>query len=304
MSDRTTWLEDRRQSIGGSDAAAIVGLTDYSSPYSVWADKTGRLPLDRPDNEAMREGRDLEQYVAERWMEATGKRCRRRTQTLRNPAYPFAHANVDRWVVGENAGLECKTVKPYDTQLYQEGKYPDRFYVQCVHYMAVTGADRWYLAVLVFGTGFFTYTIERDEAEINALMDAEADFWRYVTEDSPPPTDGTAATSDALKAICADSKDGSSVDLFGLSSVFDTYFQAKASIRELEQIVTAAENEIKAVMGETEAGTSDRASVIWKPQTRRTFDAKRFAVEHPEIDLSGYYKTSTTRVFKIKKEAK
>ena len=60
------WLEHRRRSVGGSDAAAIVGLNGWASPYSVWAEKTGRLPP-KEDNEAMRQGRDLEGYVASRW---------------------------------------------------------------------------------------------------------------------------------------------------------------------------------------------------------------------------------------------
>lgn len=60
---REDWLEQRRHTIGGSDAAGIIGLSKWSSPVSVWADKTGRLP-DKPDTEAMRLGRDLEGYVA------------------------------------------------------------------------------------------------------------------------------------------------------------------------------------------------------------------------------------------------
>ena len=73
---RGTWLEARRGSLGGSDAAAVLGLNPYASPYSVWAEKTGRVP-DKPDNEAMRLGRDLEDYVAARWQEETGKKTRR-----------------------------------------------------------------------------------------------------------------------------------------------------------------------------------------------------------------------------------
>lgn len=297
--DRAAWLAERRKSIGGSDAAAIVGLSDYASPYSVWADKTGRLP-EQADNEAMREGRDLEQYVADRWMEATGKRCRRRTQMLRNPAYPWAHANIDRWVLGERAGLECKTVKPYDAQSYQEGRYPDRFYVQCMHYLAVTGADRWYLAVLVFGTGFYTFTIERDEAEIQALMESERSFWAYVESDTPPPADGTQATTDTLQTIYRDGGQEDAVDLFGLDATFDLYFQAKAQCRELKETIRAAENEIKAVLGEAQAGLCDRASVTWKAQTRRTFDLAAFQEDFPQIDLSGYVQESSHRIFRVK----
>ena len=106
--EREAWLHRRKSSIGGSDASSIIGLNAYSSPYSVWAAKTSRLP-GKEDNEAMRLGRDLEDYVASRFREETGKRVRREKAMLYNPAYPFAHADIDRWIIGENAGLECKT---------------------------------------------------------------------------------------------------------------------------------------------------------------------------------------------------
>ena len=62
---REEWLEQRRKSIGGSDAAAIVGLSKWASPFSIWAEKTGKTPP-KEDNEAMRIGHDLEDYVARR----------------------------------------------------------------------------------------------------------------------------------------------------------------------------------------------------------------------------------------------
>ena len=76
-----------------------------------------------------------------------------------------------------------------------------QYYAQCVHYLAVTGADRWYLAVLAYGRGFFTFVLERDQAEIDALMAAEADFWKLVEQDTPPDADGSEATSAALREI-------------------------------------------------------------------------------------------------------
>ena len=58
---REEWLERRRKTIGGSDAAGIVGLSKWASPFSVWADKTGRA-AEKADTEAMRQGRDMEDY--------------------------------------------------------------------------------------------------------------------------------------------------------------------------------------------------------------------------------------------------
>ena len=120
----------------------------------LWADKTGKLPP-KNDNEAMRQGRDLEAYVAQRFTEKTGKKVHVYSEMLRNPAYPFAHANIDRKVTGERAGLECKTTSIMNLKKFKNGEYPENYYAQCVHYLAVTGFDRWYLAVLILNQGFY-----------------------------------------------------------------------------------------------------------------------------------------------------
>ena len=219
---RPEWLARRRNTIGGSDAAAIVGLSRYGSQYSVFMDKTGRLP-DKPDTEAMRQGRDLEEYVSQRFEEETGKKVRRLQAMLYNPLYPFAHADVDRMVCGEDAGLECKTTSTLDVKQFRGVEFPEKYYAQCVHYMAVTGCERWYLAVLVFGRGFFVYTLERDQAEIDALMAAEQGFWAgYVETDTPPGPDGSDATTEAMQTIYSDSRPEERT-LFGRDMILDEY---------------------------------------------------------------------------------
>ena len=294
---REAWLALRRQSIGGSDAAGIVGLSKWASPYSVWAEKTGRLP-EQPDNEAMRQGRDLEDYVAHRWSEETGRTCRRENKIIYNPQYPWAHANVDRLVVGAKEGLECKTTSTLDLRKFRDVEFPEQYYVQCVHYLAVTGLARWHLAVLVFGRGFYCYTLERDQAEIDALMEAEESFWHLVETDTPPDVDGTDATTAALKTMFAKSY-SNSVDLFGREALLREYCQIKSRQKELGIRLTEIENTIKADMGEADNGICDNFKISWKTQARKTFLAKAFAEEHPELDLSRYYQQTISRPFKI-----
>ena len=299
---REEWLERRKKTVGGSDAAAIVGLSAYASPYSIWADKTGRLP-DKPDTEAMRQGRDLEEYVARRFSEKTGKKVRRNTAMLYNPLYPFAHADVDRMIVGENAGLECKTTSSLDLKQFNGVEFPEKYYVQCVHYMAVTGADRWYLAVLVFGRGFFEYMLERNEAEINALMNAEREFWTHVENDTPPLADGSDATADALSVIYRESQE-QSIELFGRGSVIDEYIGLKAQKKAIEDRIGELENLIKSDMGDAECGSCGNFKVSWKSQERKSFQAKAFAADFPHIDLTPYYSVSVSRPFKITENKK
>lgn len=295
---REEWLAQRRHSIGGSDAAAIIGLNHWASPYTVWADKTGRLP-DKPDTEAMRIGRDLEEYVARRWCEDTGKEARRCNAILYNDDYPFAHADVDRLVVGEDAGLECKTTSTLDVKQFGNTDFPEQYYAQCVHYLAVTGLQKWYLAVLVFGRGFFTFELERDEAEIEALMAAEQSFWVKVQTDTPPTPDGSKPTGEALKTIYAESAADGQRELFGREPMLGEYMSLKRQQAALDERISEIENVIKLDMEDAEKGFVGRYSVSWKTQTRRTFQAKAFVADNPEVDLSKYYQESTSRPFKV-----
>lgn len=295
---REDWLAQRRKTIGGSDAAAIVGLSRYATPYTIFMDKTGRLP-DKPDTEAMRLGRDLEDYVSKRWQEATGKKVRRLQAMLYNPAYPYSHADVDRMVIGETAGLECKTTSTLDIKQFKNVEFPEKYYAQCVHYMAVTGAKRWYLAVLVFGRGFFEFTLERDQAEIDALMAAEAEFWtENVAKDNPPPPDGSQATTDALQVIYAESRDEER-DLFGRETMLDEYMQLKRQKKAIEDRLGEIENSLKEDLQEAERGRCGFYTISWKSQQRSTFQPKAFAQAYPGIDLTPFYKTSSTRPFKV-----
>ena len=294
---REEWLEHRRNSIGGSDASAILGMNAYSSAYTVWADKLGKLP-EKDDNEAMRQGRDLEAYVAQRFTEQTGKKVRRENNILWNPDFPFAHANVDRLVVGEDAGLECKTCSALRMKDFKNGAFPDSYYVQCIHYLAVTGCKKWYLAVLVLNKEFMVCEIERDEDEIKALMKSEADFWECVRSQNPPATDGSSSTSETIKTIFKESN-GGSVNLFGFEADLKSYMTFVSLIKDMEKQRDEVANRIKVHMGEAGNGETDGHKVSWSGYEKKTFDAKRFAADHPSLDLSEYYKNSVVRTFKV-----
>ena len=291
------WLEHRQKSIGGSDASAILGINTYCSPYTVWADKLGKLPP-KEDNEAMRLGRDLEDYVAKRFTEETGKKVRKENNIIINPDYPFAHANVDRMVVGEDAGLECKTTSVMNLKRFKDGEYPENYYCQCVHYLMVTGAKRWYLAVLILGAGFRVFVIERDEEEIAALAKSEEAFWEYVKNNTPPETDGTDSTSETLTTIYPESN-GNTVNLFAYEESLKQYIAIGKQIDELKKLKDEMANNVKAFMGEAGKGESNHFKVSWSSSLRTSFDHKKFASDNPNLDLTKYYKSSNTRTFRV-----
>ena len=231
--------------------------------------------------------------------EATGKRVRRSNALLYNPSYPFAHADIDRTVLGEDAGLECKTTSALNLRQFRNVEFPEQYYVQCVHYLAVTGCQRWYLAVLVFGRGFFTFTLERDQAEIDALMAAEERFWALVEQDTPPALDGLEATGAALQVLYPSSRN-SSVELFGREAMLSEYVALQDQKKELAQRISQIENTIKADMQDAESGRCGAYTVSWKTQTRRLFQPKEFSLAHPEIDLQEFYRDSSSRPFRVR----
>ena len=132
---REEWLKLRKTGIGGSDAGAICGLNPYSSPVKIYQDKT-QEETEEEDNESMRQGRDLEDYVARRFMEETGLKVRRSSQMYRSEEYPFMLANVDRLIVGQDAGLECKTASAFSADKWKDGKIPPHYLVSSIKRLA------------------------------------------------------------------------------------------------------------------------------------------------------------------------
>ena len=281
----------------------MAAVKPYKSPYALWAEKTGKvIPEDISQKEAVRLGTDLEEYVAKRFTEATGKKVRRENYTVFRDDMPYAHANYDRVVIGERAGLEIKTTNALNLKKFKNGEYPANYYVQCCHYLLVSGLDRWYLAVLVLGVEFKVFTIERDEAEIAALKEAEENFWYQVQNDLPPEIDGMDSTIDALnETFPISDPEADAVDLTSCAVDLAIMDECSQQIKALEEKKKAAQGRIKETLGEAEMGFYSTYSVSWKSQKQQTFDRKKWEKDHGEIPEE-YLKTSESRTFRFKKE--
>ena len=295
---REEWKALRKNYIGGSDASAVVGLNQFASQLSLWAEKTGSAP-EFSGNLATEVGTFLEEFVAKKFEDETGKTVRRCNLSLVNDKYPFAIANVDRVVVGEDAGLEIKTTSELNMMRFKDGDYPGNYYCQCVHYLAVTGKARWYLAVLIGNREFKTFVIERDEDEIKALMEAERYFWdNYVKTCTPPPADGHRATTETVGKMYPDDG-GDDVDLTDIAEDFAQRKRLKESRNAIDAQIDEIDNRIKLRMGEASKGTAGLFSASWKVQTRNSFDAEALKADYPEIDLSKYTRSTQSRVFRV-----
>ena len=137
------WLRYRKCGITGTDAGAILGLNPYRSAFQVYHDKISET-IENIDNEAMRQGRDLEDYVAQRFTEATGLKVRRANAIYQSEEHPLLLADFDRLIVGQKAGLECKTVSPFSAESGQMAK--------SLHITWLRSITIWLSAVLTAGT--------------------------------------------------------------------------------------------------------------------------------------------------------
>ena len=160
------WLRYRKCGITGTDAGAILGLNPYHSAFQVYHDKISDT-IENIDNEAMRQGRDLEDYVAQRFSEETGFKVRRANAIYQSEEHPLLLADFDRLIVGQKAGLECKTVSPFSADKWADGKIPAHYLAQVDHYLAVSGFDCWYMAALIFGRELVIHKIVTDKQELS-----------------------------------------------------------------------------------------------------------------------------------------
>jgi putative phage-type endonuclease len=288
--ENQSWLEQRRKGLGGSDAAAVVGLNPYKSSVHVYLDKIGELPPIE-DNERMRIGRDLEDYVARRFMEATGMKVRRRNAILQHPEYDFMLANVDRLIVGKNEGLECKTTNSYAKKDWEED-IPVHYEIQCHHYMAVTGYDAWWIAVLIGNEKVVYKRIERDETVIEDLINAEKYFWEnYVEKRQMPAPDGSDEASEIIKDLYPD-VEPTTITLDHMKDRMSRYDEVVELYKELEKEKKQIEQEILKEMQESQIAYIGERKVKRTLINQKRIDSKRLKEEKPEL-YEAYQKESS-----------
>lgn len=297
----TEAVKERQQFIGGSEAAAVLGLSRWSTPLQVWAHKTGEVQREEDKGELYKTlGSRLEEVVAELFTAETGKAVRRVNRTLFHRDYPFLGGNIDREVLGEDAGLECKTASAWKAKEWAGEEIPQEYIIQCHHYLAVTGKKRWYLAVLIGNQDFQVKTIERDEKLLKNLVEQEVKFWReYVEEKVMPANLIKAEDSDTLYQLFPVAEPVT-VNLGDQAAALIE--QRNALIQDNKQVesqLEKVENELKAMLGTNEAGTAGKYLVRWQNGSQVRLDTDRIKQEQPEL-YKTFGKESKFRRFTIK----
>ena len=298
---REEWLKYRKKGICGTDAGAITGFNPYVSAFSVYKDKTSD-EISEFDNEAMRQGRDMEDYVARRFMEETGKQVRRANAIYKNEKHPIMLADFDRLIVGEKAGLECKTVSPYSADKWSDGKIPMHYQMQVQHYLAVSGYDCWYIAALIFGRDFIIRKIERDEELINNLIVIEENWWKkHIVENTIPEPDGSTAYTKLLNEYYHSDRD-KTVKLYGMDKTLERRGEIDSLINKLNIEKEAIDQRIKINLEDASYGETEKYKISWIDTVQNRIDSKKLKAENPDI-YNGYLNEVHSKRFTVKKIA-
>ncbi len=237
LDERQEFLQGRRDVIGSSDIAKLVGLSPYGGELDLYLDKVGLLPA--RETPQTRWGLKLEEAVATAYEEETGRELLpAKAQTYVHPEYPFAGASPDRFTIDYERIVELKTARN------NEGwgspgtdEVPPLYLVQTQWQILVTGIELADIAVLIAGSDFRIYSIPRSEEIIATLVPVAAAFWERVQRREPPPPDWTDPRTPYLLSLLYRPQPGKEVSLYEEEHVeyANDYQRLGVTITDLEK---------------------------------------------------------------------
>lgn len=200
---RKGWL-DHRTGIGGSDAAAILGLNPYCNNVELWEKLTGRREAeDISKKPYVLYGTKAEKHLRELFKLdfPEYKVFYKPNNVWTNEDYPFAHASLDGWLQDKDGRMgvwECKTtniLQSMQKERWNE-RIPENYYIQCLWYLAITGFEFCVLKAqlksefkddIYLQTKHYIFEREDVQEDIDYVIDEARKFWGYVERDERPP---------------------------------------------------------------------------------------------------------------------
>ena len=297
------WLAVRRSGIGGSDAAAALGLSPWKSALELWQEKVSGQSQQHKENEAMIWGRIMEPVITREFIRRTGLTVTPMRSMLQAANWPWMLADLDGLIEDPQRGtgvFEVKTASAFKQDEWTEDRCPDTYMLQLAHYMAVTGLSYAVICVLIGGNKLQWITVGRDDELIASLVQLEKRFWQHVLTQSPPPVDGSTACAEMLSRQYPSSSNPAPLILPNEADGWiQDYLQAKEDEDIAAERKRLAENRIKEVMKEHERATSPGGKqVTWKNFQTSRLDSARLKAEEPAV-LERYTTTVTSRRFSV-----
>ena len=332
QNNREEWLKIRRNGLGGSDIASVLGLSPYRSPLDVFLDKTGKTEP-KEAGQAAYFGTLLEDMVATEFAKRTGMKIQKVNFILTAGENGWMRGNIDRAIINPDiskrvfvqkpekieatgrllstdVGLECKTANSFMATEWGESqeaeilagnvvtdhKIPLYYETQIQWYMAVTGMSKFYVAVLIGGQDFRIYEVKRDQAVIDAIVSKCREFWfeNVLKDVAPAPVN----VSDILKIYGRDN--GEMIEASNEQAAdIGEYKTISEQIKSLESQKAAVASRIILAIGEKQGMTiGGKKAATYKTQESKRFSSTEFKKAEPEL-FEQYAKVTSTRVLRV-----
>lgn len=293
------WLKAREDGIGASEVAAILGLSPWETPFSLYLKKTHQVPPTE-ENDAMRRGHYLEDAVVQWWMHETGEQVIKASAAdiiYVHPEHPYMRVTPDRIVKGRKKILEVKS-----TAIQMGETIPDYYLAQVMYQMYVTGIHQAELIYIQGGLTFGRFIVEYDEEFANLIAERVTEFWNENVLGGKEP-DAIAVSDLAVKVPKSTPEKSIEADEQALDQI-NVLREKKAMYDALGDEIAELTDSLKMYMTDSEALLDGEGNVLctWKSSKDKTsFDSKAFAAENPDL-YDKYCKTVPgSRSFLIKK---
>lgn len=295
------WHDRRSRGIGSSDIAALLGLSAWATPYSVWCEKLGH---DTPGTERMRWGTLLENVIMDEAARRLGVTITGRQVEAQHPVHEWAIATLDATYAEPPAATDAGVLEAKATSESRWDAVPPHYEAQVQWQLEVRNLPAAWVACLHGGNRLTLWLVERDEQTGAGLLRVAARFWeQHVLAGIPPEVDAAPATADALTRRYAATVPELTADLGPLRNEIARIREIRHMVHDMETESAELENMVRAALGAAEAGVIDgEEAVTWRPHTRRRVDTGRLRDEQPQL-AEKYTASTTVRPLRVKGES-
>ncbi|MEV0726038.1 lambda-exonuclease family protein [Micromonospora purpureochromogenes] len=297
--DRERWLAARAAGIGASEIAAVLGISPYDSPFSLYWRK--KLNTVTEMNEAMEWGLRHEATIASKFAENHPEYVTSPAGLWRHPQHRWMLATPDLHLSGGELA-QIKTTRSWDGWgTPGTDQIPAYYAAQVQQEMTVMGARRCWVPVLCGGNSYREYLVEWNPADAALITEAGEAFMRRLADDNPPDLDGTAATTTALKQLHPTVVD----EVVTIPQhLADQYATRRALLDDAKAQLAEVENQIRGLLGNAKTAVCDGQKVAQRSvyDTSR-IDTRRLKAEQPDT-YAAYATTSTVNKLTPAKESK
>jgi len=292
-------LAERKNQIGGSDIASILGMSPWKTALQLWAEKTGTVEPDvLSDKEYVQLGIELEDFVCKKFEKKTDMKVRRDNRTFVHKDYPYMVAHIDRRIVGTEAILEAKTCSSWKLKAWEGEEIPEPYILQCLWYMGITGMKKCYICCLIGGQKFVWKEVKFDEELFNSMVEKAKDFWEeYVLKNIQPMA--VSGDKDFMVNLYPSEKND---ELQVANNEVEDWIahlqESKMHIKEMKKETDDLESKIKQIIGETTGLQTEKYIVTWKSQNGSPKYLKQRMIDDGIFEK--YTEPTTRRVMRVK----